>query len=149
MTNPAPQRLYHLTLTSGSARTSPRREVDDTVVSLVRAVLAGSGELWGGWSVRLSPSGMDRCWIYDLLHHGRRLVACYLCASREHSQAMWAMVSDIPVMPGIILHEPSFRPWLACAIVPDPALLADMASLARLMGEAGDLERCAAWALLE
>ncbi|WP_457797656.1 hypothetical protein [Methylocystis sp. S23] len=141
--------IEHITILTGSARISRRSEVSDDIVDHIRAAIAAGGDLWDtGWRVRLhqAPEG---CWVYELESAGEPVVTCVLCADPERSAEMWEAASRIGTLPGTVLHPPTQIPWLAAAIAPSAALLSDTHRLVSLMREAGDLERCVAWALLE
>jgi hypothetical protein len=140
--------LEHISLTTGSARRSPRSEVSDQVVEMVRKALANSqGRLPGGWSIKIVPAPQG--YVYDLLHDGRRVSACFLCPSPTESDAMWQDVSQIPALDGAIRHRPASTPWLAVALVPDVAILANPLAFADVLQQASDLERVVAWTLME
>lgn len=139
--------LEHITLTTGGWRTSPRSEVSDTAIDAVRAGMAEDREVAGsGWRVRLVPGGPDGVHVFDLLHRGRRMVACWLCIDESHTDMLWRYARQA-AGPGARLSRPDRVPWLAAAIVPE-----DISALLReptVIAEAGDLERVVAWALIE
>lgn len=141
--------LEHITITTGAARLSPRAEVDPETIARIRRSLGPSGgDLWAGWSVRRIGPAPAGTWVWDLLHDGRRIVACWLCAERRQSEMLWDLASRVGGIPGTRLHRPTGVPWLAAALVPPPAILSDPVVFADILHEAGDLERCVAWALL-
>lgn len=141
--------IEHITILTGSSRRSARSEVKDAVVADIIASLRTGPDLWDGWSVTMIKGTPDQCWAYDLKHHDRRIVSCWLCANRKESDRLWAALSDVPSLPGVIVHPPMSTPWLAATPSldlnegpPDMALL-------ETISIAGDVERCVAWALLE
>jgi hypothetical protein len=87
--------------------------------------------------------------VYDLSHDGEPIARCWLCVDAAVADAMWVAARDAPALPGVILRQPAQTPWLAAALILSPALLAEPATIADVLGEAGDLERCVAWALIE
>lgn len=143
--------IEHITLSSGHTRRSPRAEVSEAVIDRIRAAIAeGSGDVGGGWTVRLVPGLPEGTAAYDLLHDGRRVVACYLGIARPAADEMWAQIDAVmPMLPGAVRRRPKRAPWLAVMPVPDPAVLADPGAFADILLEAGDLERCVAWAIID
>lgn len=143
--------IEHLTLSSGHTRRSPRSEVREEIIDRIRAALAAGGEdVGGGWSVRILPGMPDGTAVYDLLHDGRRVVACYLGIDRARANDLWDQLDAVmPLAAGAVRRRPKRVPWLAVMPAPDPAVLADPAAFADILLEAGDLERCVAWAILD
>lgn len=139
--------IEHVTITTGAARRSDRREVSSEVIDKVRESIANhGGKLWDtGWSVALlrSPEGGH---VYDLAHEGKAIVSCWLCVDDAVSDDMWRAVSS-GAPPKIKLSKPDRAPWLAVSLLPDAVEIA-LRAPAVLM-EAADLERCVAWALIE
>ena len=136
--------IEHITITTGASRRSPRSEVEDRVVDLVRAGIAAGGALWdSGWTVTLQPTP-EGGHVYDLSYRGRDIVRCWLCTDRERSDAIWDAATAGPIIPGTRLHRPASTPWLAAALRPDA-----MAAGTAVLMEVGDLERIVAWTLLE
>lgn len=143
--------LYHLSLTTGSARHSPRAEVSDEVIDRIRTAIAETdGALSGtGWRVRLIPAAPPGCHAWDLERDGRRVVTCLLCDDDGSSAELWRLAETIPGLPGTVRQRPDAAPWLAVALVPDQTLLSDPLAFADVLTESGDLERCVAWALID
>jgi hypothetical protein len=142
--------IEHITLTTGASRISHRREVADAVVERLRKDIAGGRALMGTpWRAMIHPAP-EGAYVIDLLHNGRRMVACWLCREAGLSNELWRVISEAGLsLPGTRLHQPRSTPWLAAALVPEADLMRDPMALAPILKEAGDLERCVAWALLE
>lgn len=140
----------HITIMTGAARRSLRSEVADEVVAQIRTALAADGRLWAGWSVRIVPSPSGT-YVYDLLHDGRRIAACWLCLDRNKSESLWDLASRAGALPGTRLHRPAGVPWLAAQLAPDldASNPTNLVLLATAMSEVGDVERCVAWALID
>lgn len=140
--------LEHITITTGAVRMSPRSEVGDHVVDLLRQQIASGGDLGAtGWSVALLPTPTGG-FVFDLSHKDIGKVArCWLCNSRETSASMWAAASSSRVDSRVRLSMPKAIPWLAASLV--LATVMHIGARTNLLVEAGDLERCVAWALLE
>lgn len=138
--------IEHITVTSGASRMSSRDEVVDRVVDDLRTALADHGGAVVGsrWKVVLLPSP-EGCHVYDLNYNGVHIVRCWLCLDRAHEANMWASAAASSMDPRVRLHPPRRRPWLAVALTPDAVLRAPREALM----DAGDLERCVAWALME
>jgi hypothetical protein len=123
---------------------SSRTEVDDGVVEFVRRSLAGDGRI-RDWKIetRPIPGGFD----FDIRYRGALVVRCWLCVDRSLSEALWEAATQFVPDERVVLARPKGAPWLAGSIAPSAVLVA-MADPSVLF-EAGDLERCVAWALLE
>jgi hypothetical protein len=137
--------IEHITITTGARRMSKRSEVADTVVDIVRRAIAhDGGKLWSsGWTVTLLPSS-DGGFVFDLAHDKARVVRSWLCVDDTASKSLWQDAMSWSIDPQAILPAPKRTPWLAAALdiktfrgVSPPILM-----------EAGDLERCVAWALI-
>lgn len=136
--------LEHITLTTGAARISPRREVEDHVVARIRACLAAGGELWAGWSVLRLPSPAGGV-LWQALHGGVALAQVWQCHDAAASAAWWEAAEA--AAPGdVVLHRPRGVPWLAAALFPEGVLAASHTP--HVLLELGDLERCVGWALI-
>jgi hypothetical protein len=133
--------IEHLTLISGHTRRSPRFEVNSGTVDYIRDRIANrEGKLDPtDWQVKLRPMPeLKHSYVFDLYHSGERVVACYLCTHVEEHDGMWNAIKQAGLRGKA--KEPKV-PWLACAVI-------GIAAPDVLM-EAGDLERCVAWALME
>ncbi|WP_454917259.1 hypothetical protein [Xanthobacter sediminis] len=136
--------IEHVTVTTGGSRISPRSEVSNGVVALIRTSLADhEGQLADtGWRIDLIPSPPGGH-IYDLIYRGARIARCWLCIDAEAADYIWlAATAGAPA--GTRLHRPMTLPWLAAGLM-DGAVTAGPDALMT----AGDLERCVAWALIE
>jgi len=131
--------LHHITLDTGHVRQSPRSEVSDAAVTLVRQqieeALAGmSPEIQPGYVLRVSAAdgGMVATVATSALGP---LCTLTVASDARLSRALWDMLeADAP---------PPEPPW--CAVRLYPALEADLDAALWL----GDFSRVAAWAWLE
>lgn len=139
-----PIHIEHITITTGASRLSPRSEVNDAVVTLIRTSLADhEGRLADtGWTIDLIPSPPGGH-VYDLVYRGSRIARCWLCTDADAADAIWlSATAGAPA--GTRLHRPMTMPWLAAGLMEGAMVAGPEALLA-----AGDLERCVAWALIE
>jgi len=122
--------LIHIILNSGDARISPRSEVsDDTIAMLKPVVAAGGGEVAG---LYITMEGAD---IFTLGWQANvPAVRCYL--AKQPNPALWTQTGGQG-------SEPTGT-WLAVRLLPG-ALLCTTDQIMML----GDAERCIAWAILE
>ena len=122
--------LIHITLNSGDARISPRSEVPDDIVEMLKPVVAaGDGEVAGLYIT------MEAADIFTLgWHSGTSAVRCYV--AKEPSPALWKQAQGEG-------SEPTGR-WLAVRLLPN-ALQCTTDQIMML----GDAERCVAWAIIE
>ena len=143
-----PRAIEHITINTGAARMSPRSEVADASIALIRAALAGDGRLSvTGWRVVRLPTPPAGA-IYDLHHDDAGHVArCWLCLDAAASDAMWEAATAVAPDERARVNRPRGTPWLAATVLPDamPRLVLQP----QLLGQAGDLERCVAWAIIE
>jgi hypothetical protein len=122
--------LIHITLNSGDARISPRAEVsDDTVVMLKPMVAAGGGEVAGLHVTMEAADIFTFGWQPDT-----PAVRCYL--AKKPNAALWKQTEGEG-------SEPT-GPWLAVRLLPG-ALQCTTDQIMML----GDAERCVAWAIIE
>jgi hypothetical protein len=144
--------LEHITITSGAYRMSARSEVRQDVVAMIDEDLATrAGKICNtGWRVKLLPIP-EGGHVFDLRHGGVRVVRCWLCADPGDSRAMWEAASAGAPDIGINLVAPCGVPWLAAALTAKSiAAMAQSRNKATdVLYQAGDLERCVAWVLLE
>lgn len=139
-----PIQIEHVTVTTGASRLSPRSEVSDAVVTLIRTALAEhDGRLADtGWMIDLIPYPPGGH-VYDLIYRGSRIARCWLCMDAEAADDIWlSATAGAPA--GTRLHRPVTMPWLAAGLM-EGAVSAGPDALMT----AGDLERCVAWALIE
>src|SRR5215472_3521232 len=122
--------LIHIILNSGDARISPRSEVsDDTIAMLKPVVAAGGGEVAG---LYITMEGAD---IFTLGWQANvPAVRCYL--AKQPNPALWKETGGQG-------SEPTGT-WLAVRLLPG-ALECTTDQVMML----GDAERCVAWAILE
>jgi hypothetical protein len=122
--------LIHITLNSGDARISPRSEVRDDIVAMLKPVVAaGDGKIAG---LHVTMEAAD---IFTLGWHPHApAVRCYL--AKEPNAALWKQTEGEG-------SEPT-GPWLAVRLLPG-ALQCTTDQVMML----GDAERCVAWAIIE
>lgn len=92
-----------------------------------------------------SPAGG---YVYDLMFkdYETPVARCWLCTSKDAFEPMWEAATAIVPDERVRINRPRKAPWLAAAItLPLPFLL----DARNVLFEAGDLERCIAWALIE
>jgi hypothetical protein len=122
--------LIHITLNSGDARISPRSEVSDETVEILKPVVAaGGGEIAGLHILMEAADVFTLGWQADT-----PAVRCYL--AREPNPALWKQAEGQG-------SEPTGT-WLAVRLLPG-ALLCTTEQVMML----GDAERCVAWAIIE
>lgn len=142
--------IEHITLTTGSTRTSPRDEVADHVVAHIRTSMAEANGRLGntGWAVKMVPFDVPEVHCFDLLYEGAPVVRCWLNNHPDPklTDMMWGSLGNFR-LPGVKLTRPKPGCWLAVALLPEAVAL--FARSPGTLMEAGDLERCVAWALLE
>jgi hypothetical protein len=140
--------LEHITIHSGASRMSARSEVRHDVVAMIREDLATkAGKICNtGWRVELLPIP-EGGHVFDLRHGGVRVVRCWLCADQANSHILWEVASAGAPEIG----APCGVPWLAAALTAKSvAAMAQSRNKATdPLYQAGDLERCVAWTLLE
>jgi len=122
--------LIHITLNSGDERISPRSEVsDDTIEMLKPVVAAGDGELAGLYITMEAAHVFTLGWQPDT-----PAVRCYL--AKEPNPMLWKQAQGEG-------SEPT-GPWLAVRLLPG-ALQCSTDQIMML----GHAERCIAWAIIE
>ena len=122
--------LIHITLNSGDARISPRSEVPDNAIQIIKPVVAaGGGELAGLYIVMEASNVFTLGWQADI-----PAVRCYL--AKEPNPALWKQTEGEG-------SEPTGT-WLAVRLLPG-ALQCTTEQVMML----GDAERCIAWAIIE
>lgn len=151
--SPAPgeaRELYHLTLSTGHGRLSPRHEVRSDVVarlmplvgpdvpgSLAGGVIPGTG----GWrlTVYRPTAGV---YGYEIEADGAGLIAMCYMGTPGHHRAAWEYLRGSATAGR--LERPASDYWLAVALHEGASRIprADLEML-------GDLERCIAWAILD
>jgi hypothetical protein len=144
--------LIHFSLLTGSARVSPKSEVDPVTIKQLREAIAKKESILG-WVVKIVPSP-EGIHIFELHKNGSHISSGYLAVKQDASERLWNMIQNIPSPPGVIINKPTSTPWLA--VMPYIAGLDDIMKdvvlrFERLqaLGEVGDLEKCVAWTLIE
>ena len=127
--------LAHFTVTTGDLRMSPRSEVDDRSMEMLKPIVrAGFGAV-AGLSIVLETHHLDHkaeTWVFTLgFKPYEPAVRCWL--SRTSNPDFWHF--GIPEPPA---------PWLAVASLDNTANLSP-----EQISMLGDSGRCVAWALLE
>jgi hypothetical protein len=144
--------VLHLTLNTGHCRESPRSEVGDDILPMVRPWLkpgAHNLPLPGDW--RFEVPIMDRGWIGTVYSGEAPLVTVGIAATERQADAVWPALESMYLMitdkcPSATAdwkppHRPAKSPWVAAVIVGAmPEAVASMID---------DLERCLAWAWVE
>jgi hypothetical protein len=122
--------LIHITLNSGDARISPRSEVRNDIVAMLKPVVAaGDGMIAGLYVTMEAADTFTLGWQPDA-----PAVRCYL--AKEPNAALWKQTEGEG-------SEPT-GPWLAVRLLPG-ALQCTTEQIMML----GDAERCVAWAIIE
>ncbi|WP_130821732.1 hypothetical protein [Rhizobium ruizarguesonis] len=138
--------IAHLTLFTGHLRNSPRHEVPKNAIDkLMPYVMSAGGEIENtGWTVRMVQGvGPGSC-CFELHHSGLWLFSCYMAWTNATSAPMWEVVKEITKTS---LPRPKYTPWLAIHAMPDMPLI--MFKAPHAIMEAGDLERCIAWTVID
>lgn len=154
--------MEHLTLNTGHSRTSPRSEVSDHIISLVRTQLLPRTEfaipgVCDGWRVKLSRIGAAS--MFSIYYFGTPIATCGLAIDAQGADVIWPKLKslhslsygcpegclkkiprDWPLEP----LQPRSVPWLGVVLLPTAACVPpeDMYWL-------GDFSRCLAWAIIE
>ena len=122
--------LIHITLNSGDERISPRTEVRNDVVEMLKPIVdAGGGEIAGLHITMEAADTFTLGW-----QPGTPAVRCYL--AKAPNAALWKQTEGEG-------SEPT-GPWLAVRLLPG-ALQCTTEQVMML----GDAERCVAWAIIE
>ncbi|MBL0375376.1 hypothetical protein JJB09_25525 [Rhizobium sp. KVB221] len=138
--------IAHLTLFTGHLRNSPRHEVDrEAIDKLMPYVMSAGGEIENtGWTVRMIEGAAPGSHCFELHHSGLWLLSCYMAWTRAASTPMWEVVKRISKT---TVPKPKTTPWLAVHAMPATPMI--MFKALHAMMEAGDLERCIAWTVIE
>lgn len=140
--------IEHLTLTTGHTRSSPRSEVADDIVEVLKPLVASGAGVLGdtGWSfgVKYGPAPGSACFI--IINGSHRIATSYVAWTPEGAAAVWPLAARMAGKTGADTppSPPGRVPWLAVILMPDVINV----SLNIIM-EAGDLERCIAWTVIE
>lgn len=136
--------IEHITITTGASRMSSRTEVESRVLETLRRALARDGVV-GDW--RIENQKVSGGFAFGLKYRGALIAQCWLCIDRSMSDRMWEEAAETALDERVILSRPKGIPWLAASIAPS-AISVAMTTPSALV-EAGDLERCVAWALID
>ena len=156
--------LQHLTINAGHNRTSPRDEVADSVVELLRPIIIAGGGAIAGTDFSLKLTNGQHSTIFTINYNDVPIVTCGLASTREGISEVWpAMVRLVESLRDMIVRktgwspnqvkrllplpsaEPQAPPLLAVLLFPHAGLMAGPSVLAM----AADLERCVAWTILD
>jgi hypothetical protein len=122
--------LIHITLNSGDARISPRSEVRDDIVEMLKPIVDADGGEVAGLHVTMEAARVFTLgWQAD-----DPAVRCYL--AKQPDPALWKQTGGQG-------SEPT-GPWLAVRLL--PAALRCTTDQVMMLGDA---ERCVAWAIIE
>jgi hypothetical protein len=135
--------LSHLTLQTGHVRNSPRHEVhDDVIAALSPIVISGGGPIAKtDWTLRMVQGAAVGSCGFELHWKNWWVCSCYLAWTKRGDVAMRNVVPQLSSIP---FGKLGSVPWLTAVLMPGAA----NAPFSTLM-EAGDLERCIAWTVLE
>lgn len=138
--------IAHLTLFTGHLRNSPRNEVPpEAIKMLMPYVMSAGGEIGStGWTVKMVQGAAPGSCGFTLHHSGLWLFSCYMAWTTTADAPMWEIAKQVS---NTSLPKPKSVPWLAIHAMPDMPLIMLRAPLAIM--EAGDLERCIAWTVIE
>jgi len=135
-------------MNTGHERQSPRHEVGDEVIDLLRPIIQrGAGEISDTrWGIRMVEGAAPGSCGFTLHYDGSWIVSCYMAWSKEGANAMWPIAKHTAGLHvvGQPYTRPAAPPWIAVVMMPK----AFSSGIEALM-EAGDLERCVAWTVLE
>ncbi|HCJ74673.1 hypothetical protein [Agrobacterium pusense] len=136
--------IAHLTLFTGHLHDSPRSEVPQHVIRFLRPYVIGAGGEIGntGWTVRMVEGIAPGSCGFTLHHSGLWLLSCYMAWTAAADNPMWRIVEQVSKTS---LPKPDQVPWLAVLFMPDIFSFNDPQAIM----EAGDLERCIAWTVIE
>lgn len=151
------QPITHLTILTGHIRKTPRSEITQETIDRLTGYLfdkegilhreAALGDT--GWRVRWfdMPVGADKSAAFELSYHHNPMVMNILVGNEapEMRKTLWEAALRYPKNPGVRLTMPSSECWLASAIMPQSMMIDDP----WVLFEAGGLEICIAWALLD
>lgn len=135
--------IAHLSLFTGHLRNSPRKEVHrETIEKLMPYVTSAGGQIDDtGWTVKMIQGAAPGSCCFELHHSGFWLFSCYMAWTTTADAPMWDVVRQISKTR---IAKPKSVPWLAVHAMPTLMLAPPHAIM-----EAGDLERCIAWTVIE
>lgn len=139
-------KIAHLTLFTGHLRNSPRKEVHRDTINILKPYVMGAGGQIGdtGWTVKMVQGIAPGSCGFTLHHSGLWLFSCYMAWTTSADKPMWDIVRQVS---STALPKPELVPWLAVHAMPDFPLM--MFKCPYAITEAGDLERCIAWTVIE
>ncbi|WP_288430156.1 hypothetical protein [uncultured Agrobacterium sp.] len=140
------QTIAHLTLFTGHLHNSPRKEVPRWAIdTLMPYVMSAGGEIADtGWTVKMVQGVSPGSCGFTLHHSGLWLFSCYMAWNTTADKPMWEIVKQISKTSA---PKPKSVPWLAIHAMPSMPLI--MLRAPHALSEAGDLERCIAWTVIE
>lgn len=138
--------IAHLTLFTGHMNNSPRKDVSrQTIDALMPYVMSGGGEIKDtGWTVRMVQGVSAGSCGFTLHHSSLWLFSCYMAWTKVADTKMWDIVRQVS---NTSIPKPRSGAWLAIHAMPSMPLILFKAPHA--LKEAGDLERCIAWTVIE
>ena len=140
------EQIAHLTLFTGHLRNTSRREVRSDTIALLRPYVMGAGGEIGdtGWTVKMIQGVAPGSCSFELHHSGLWLFSCYMAWTTTADKPMWDVVKQASKT---AVSKPEHAPWLAVHAMPDFPLI--MFKAPHAIFEAGELERCIAWTVIE
>ncbi|MND98269.1 hypothetical protein D3C80_906120 [compost metagenome] len=138
--------IAHLTLFTGHHRDSPRIEVPREIIDMLMPfVMSAGGDIGNtGWTVKMVQGVAPGSYGFTLHHSGLWLFSCYMAWSTAADTSMWGVVRQVSKTS---LPKPKSVPWLAVHAMPSMPMI--MLKAPHALAEAGDLERCIAWTVIE
>jgi hypothetical protein len=139
--------IPHITLNSGHTRSSPRSEVTDEVLGMMRLLACRSGAFdvpgQPGWRTHLTlESGAA---VFDVRRADAPIIMCAVAWRAEGAAEVWTVLARMAVQFGVRKPPamPAAVPWLGVLLLPTAVAAREA------MDWLGDYERCLAWAILE
>ena len=135
--------MYHLTLLTGHTRESPRSEVADHVIDVLRPWLAPGThpitQVPGGYSLVVPV--VERGYLATVQQGRVPIASIGVAADEGEAEIIWpALVELQRVVAEPVATRPTTTPWCAVALLVVSPAMSDWL---------GDFERCLAWAYLE
>lgn len=133
--------IAHLTLDTGHLRNSPSHEVGSEVIeALAPIVQRGNGTI-EAWDIQMVKGPAVGSAAFTIHHDGLWIASGYMAWTSEGEGPMWNLVRELYEP---MVMKPMCLPWLAVKLMPGCHL-----ARAGVLMEAGDLERCLAWTVLD
>ncbi|MBD9640900.1 hypothetical protein IB277_31870 [Ensifer sp. ENS07] len=133
--------IAHLTLDTGHIRNSPRSEVHRDVVDVLSPIVRGGKGEVAGWDIQMIHGAAPGSVGFALNHGGLWIASSYMAWTQEGDGAQWDVIRKL-YQPNMM--KPTCSPWLAVKLMSGSA-----GAGFDVMMEAGDLERCIAWTVLD